>query len=83
MVPKEVAIFLPLRLFRSPLTMPELLAGDQRQCGVGAELGGIAAEVAEEDQVHAAQDGTDGGHARLHHVGFTGLQALSASTPVA
>ena len=75
-MPNEVAIFLPLRLFRSPLTMPESLAGDERERGVGAELGGVAAEVAEEHQVHAAQDGADGRHAGLHHVGLARLQRV-------
>ena len=76
MVPNEVAIFLPLRLLRSPLTIPESLVGDQRERGIRAELGGVAAEVAEEHQIHAAQDGADGRHAGLHHVGLARLQSI-------
>ena len=76
MVPKEAAIFLPLRLFRSPATMPEVLAGNDGHGGVRAELGGIAAVVAERDQVHAAQHGADHGHAHLHDLALAGLERI-------
>ena len=50
--------------------------GDEGERGIGSELGGVAAEVAEEHQVHAAQDGADGRHAGLHHVGLARLQRI-------
>ena len=76
MVPKEAAIFLPFRLLRSPAAMPEVLAGDDRHGGVGAELGGVAAVVAERDEVHAAQHRADHRHADLHDLALAGLQRV-------
>ena len=76
MVPNEAAIFLPFRLFEIAFDDAGVLARDQRQRGVGAELGGVAAVVAERHEVHAAQHGADHRHADLHDVALAGLQRV-------
>ena len=53
-----------------------VLAGDDRHGGVGAELGGVAAVVAERDQIHAAQHRADHGDADLDDIALTGLQRV-------
>ena len=76
MVPNEAAIFLPFRLFRSPLTMPEPSPAMSAIVASEPSLVALPAVVAERDQVHAAQHRADHRHADLHDVALARLQRV-------
>jgi hypothetical protein len=67
---------LALETFQVALDDPGSTVGNEGERGIGPKLCSVAAEVTEENQIHAAQNGADGRHARLHHVGFTCLQSV-------
>ena len=56
--------------------MPEPSWGNDRNGGIGAGLGGVAAVIAECYEVHSAQHGADHGYANLHDLAFTRLQGV-------
>ena len=76
MVPNEAAIFLPFRLFRSPLTMPESLPAMIAMVASEPSLVALPLIIAERDEVHAAQHRADHRHADLHDLALAGLQRI-------
>ena len=67
-----------LALEARQIALPDagILARDQRHGGVGAELGGVAAVVAERHEVHAAQHRADHRHADLDDLALAGLERV-------
>src|SRR5262245_16721809 len=67
---------LALQALEIALRHPGILAGNDRHSGIGAELGGVAAVVAESHEIHASQHGTDHRYSHLHNFAFAGLERV-------